>query len=143
MGLFKKDDIRDYDLVSSTCCGNYLSERGFQFLVEWDPTSLIQTDHDGWLPLHWIARTRTSIVKFTIVFGYRIRYYLYKKGIYLLFRKDNDGEIPFQTACQNYGRDECGRGNSDSLSFRRNTLTYYRWWQLPTRILISIVPIFC
>jgi len=34
------------------------------------------------------------------------RYYPFKKGIRLLFQKDNDGDTPFQVACRRYGRDK-------------------------------------
>ena len=80
-----------------------LPERVFQFLVEWDPPSLVQTDYYGQLPLHIAAQT--NIRTFQIVFSYGIRYYPYKKGIRLLFQKDNDGDTPFQSACQQYGRE--------------------------------------
>ena len=103
MGLFKKEDIRDYHLVSLMRYADDLPERGFQFLVEWDPPSLIQTDDDGWLPLHWAAQT--SIQGFQIVFSYGIRCYPYKKGIRLLFQKNDDGDTPFQYACRRHGRD--------------------------------------
>merc|ERR1712238_119599 len=93
---------RDYNLVSLLCQAEDFPERGFQFLVEWDPTSLVQTDINGWLPLRWAAQT--SIRGFTIVFGYLIRYYPFKKGISLLFQKHGAGDTPFQTASRKYGR---------------------------------------
>jgi len=104
MGLFMKDDIKDYDLMYLSCWGNDVSERAFQFLVEWDPASLIQIDTDiGCVPLHHAAQS--SIQGFQIVFGYGICYYPFKKGIRLLFQKDYDGDTPFQNACQKFGRE--------------------------------------
>jgi len=105
MSLFKKEDIRDYHLVTLSCAADELPERMLQFLVEWDPTSLVQTNILGWLPLHYAARTQ-SIQEFQIAFGYGIRYYPFKKGITLLFQKNNEDNTPFQFACQKYGRDE-------------------------------------
>jgi len=103
IGLFKKVDIRDYDLVFYLFCQTEdFPERVFQFFVEWDPTSLVHIDEDGELPLHWAART--SIRGFTIVFSHIIRYYPFQKGIRLFFHEANAVGTPFQTACRKHGR---------------------------------------
>jgi len=58
MGLSKKDDIKEYRLVFLLCaCPVTVPEKVFQFLVEWDPTSLVHTDGDGVFPLHYACGT--------------------------------------------------------------------------------------
>jgi len=93
--LFKKEDICSRDLVSFLCDEGYFAERRFQFLVGWDPTSLLHYDEeDGLLPLHYVATN--SVQGFQLVFDFGIRFYPIKKGIMLLFQKDNNGNTPFQ-----------------------------------------------
>jgi len=87
--------------TASVCRNDRFAEKRFEFLVEWD--TVLQTNVRGWLPLH-VAAVQTSIRWFTIVFGYVIRYYLYKKGSSLFFPKDNAGDTPLQHVCQKYGR---------------------------------------
>jgi hypothetical protein len=43
---------------------------------------------------------------FQSVFEYSILYYPNKKGINLLFQKNNIGKTPFQMACKKWGQDE-------------------------------------
>jgi len=100
--LFMKEDIREQDLVGCVCEQPYFSENKFQFLVEWDPAALVQPGYNGCLPLHCAA---PYLDRLRIVFDYCIRYYPYKKGISLLFTKDDDGDTPFQEA-YSWGKDE-------------------------------------
>lgn len=108
VNLFKKEDIDEHRprLVHHLCRdteGSFstFAENKFQFLVQWDPTSLVQTDIFGYLPLHYVAiRVYSTIVDFKSVFEYVIRYYPNKKGISLLFRKNSYGLTPFQLACR-------------------------------------------
>ena len=74
--------------------------------MEWDPTSLITPDANGYVPIQYIARYSSSIHGFEIVVDYCIRYYPTKEGIRLLFIKDDDGDTPFQMACDEYGTEE-------------------------------------
>jgi len=53
-----------------------------------------------------VAAQVVTIPAFRTVFECVIRYYPVKKGVRLLFQKDNDGNTPLQLACQKYGRDE-------------------------------------
>lgn len=71
----------------------HFSENLFRFFIEFDPTSLIETDTCGELPLH------QKVLNFRIVFEYGIRYYPYKIGIGLLFKKNSRGVTPFQNSC--------------------------------------------
>jgi ankyrin repeat protein len=81
------------------------AEKRFRFLIEWDdPTFLLlQLLHEnrGFLPLHR-ATYFCSIQGFKSVFETGIRYYPIKKGINILFKKDNDGDTPFQYACKRF-----------------------------------------
>merc|ERR1712032_1311773 len=52
MGLFRKEDVQEYGLVWLLCMKNYFAENRFQFLVEWNPTSLTQNHRWEYLPLH-------------------------------------------------------------------------------------------
>ena len=118
MDLFIQADIQRYELVHHTLCSHdHLAERRFQFLVEWDPLSLVHTDEDGWLPLHFAALS--SIQAFRIVFEYVIRYCPNKKGITIFFTKNNKGETPFQLTCQYYERDV--KNPNLDLFFKPNT----------------------
>ena len=81
-----------------------LLKNTFQFLVEMDPSSLVHTDENGDVPLHFAARYST-IQAFRTVFEYLIRYYPTKKGISSLFTKNNRSRTVFQIACEKYGKD--------------------------------------
>ena len=115
MDLFKLEDIPRYELVHRVCYQHYFAEHTFQFLVEWSPTSLVQTNEYGCLPLHCAAQEST-IEGFRIVFQYVFRYYPNKKGITILFTKKNSGKTPFQIACEKHGRDGVMRIVEDTLN---------------------------
>ncbi|OEU07581.1 hypothetical protein FRACYDRAFT_251003 [Fragilariopsis cylindrus CCMP1102] len=109
LGLLKKEDIQRYDLLHNLCNGksysaekryHYFAENRFKFLVEWDPSALTQTYHDGQLPMHHAI---FSIQGFRLVFAAGIHYYPKKKGISLLFRKDDHDKTSFQYACRDFG----------------------------------------
>lgn len=118
MGLFKKIDIGTneplrerrysvYNMVHELCADHdeyYFPERRLRFLVEWDPTSLLETNTGGLSPLY--CTTWTSLRKIRIVFGYCIHYYPKKKGICLMFTKcvDDGRTTPFQHACGKFGQ---------------------------------------
>merc|ERR1712194_1000683 len=63
------------------------------------------TDGYGSFPLHYAAKYST-MEGFRVTLEYAIRYYPYQKGVCLLFRKDNDGDTPFQYACRKYGKNK-------------------------------------
>jgi hypothetical protein len=106
MGLFKKEDIREYQLLHQLCSSlYYFAERRFRFMVEWDPNALFHLDRFGNLPIHLTAHS-SSVQGFRIVFEYGIRYYPNKKGIHLIFNKNNMGCIPFQYACEKFGYEQ-------------------------------------
>jgi hypothetical protein len=91
-------------------------EYRFQFLTKWNPNALIQPGIHGSLPLHE-AIDNTSIQGFKMAFEYGIHYYPEKKGISLLFKKeDNNGDTPFQLACVRFGYEEVMEIIDDTLT---------------------------
>jgi len=102
MGLLKKEDIREYDLLHNLSRSNYFSENRFRFLAEWVPTSLRHINAYGHLLLHHVSNYST-IQNFHFVFEYGIRYYPNKDGFMLLFIKGCvNGATPFQLACKKF-----------------------------------------
>jgi hypothetical protein len=114
IGCLKKDDMQQYGLLKVLCQSYHFSEKRFRFLVEWDPALLIRIDEHGYLPFHH-ASICTPIPTFQLFFEYGIRYFPKKKGINLLFRKNNHDGTPFQRACNRYGRDEVMKVVDDTL----------------------------
>jgi hypothetical protein len=105
MGCFMKEDIQRYDLLERLSCHQRVfPEKRFRFLVEWDPTLLLQPNGSGFLLLHHVAYCGSTIRGFQVLFEYGILYYPKKKGITLLFKKNYRNETPFQVACSRYGR---------------------------------------
>ena len=76
MTLFKKEDICEYRLVHKAIRNRNgcFPETRFRFLVEADPTALLQLDEEGRLPLHCVAMI-FPIAAIRRVFDYYIRYY--------------------------------------------------------------------
>jgi hypothetical protein len=98
MGHIKKEDIYIHGLLMRMCNQSIFPGERFQFLVEWYPIALIRPDMaGGYFPLHRAA-IMSSIQAFQTIFEYGIRYYPKKKGISLLFMKDNNGRTPIQIA---------------------------------------------
>ncbi|OEU12597.1 hypothetical protein FRACYDRAFT_243850 [Fragilariopsis cylindrus CCMP1102] len=119
MGLLKKEDIQMYRLILKglSCYYFYSVEKRFRFFVEWDPSALTQATEYGYLPVHWITlnTSRSPIRGFQSVFEYGIHYFPKKKGINLLFRKNNFGGTPFQSACGTYGHEQVMEVVEDTL----------------------------
>jgi hypothetical protein len=111
MGLLEKEDIQEHLLLHDLCHQDIFSEKRFRFLVEWDPSLLIDTHEcNGWLPLHSAAgllSSDVSIQGFQLVFEAGIKFFPKRKGINLLFRKTIQGYgTPFQYACKKFGREK-------------------------------------
>ena len=101
-GYLVENDIQQYNLVNTICLRKQFSVRRFRFLIEWDPSALLQTDEDGsFLPLHWVA---DNLQAFQVVLDSLFRYYPRWRGINALFQKDIDGDTPFQLACESLPR---------------------------------------
>ena len=114
-GYLVKADVKDYCLLFSTYDDDaYFPMSRFRFLVEWDPTILMDPDRRfGYLPLHEVAQY-SCIDTFQIVFKYGICYYPNRKGFSLLF-KIIDQETIFQIVCGKYGRDKVMKVVEESL----------------------------
>jgi hypothetical protein len=106
MGYLKKEDIRRHRLFYRICDQVVFPEKLFQFLVEWDPTSLILNDDDehGTILHKAVLSLAVSLRRFQLVFEHGIHYYPNKKGINLLFKKDYHNETPIHDACKKFGR---------------------------------------
>ena len=114
MGYLKKEDIRRYDILDALWDDHILAEKRLRFLVEWDPSSLLQSDKVDNIPLH-DAALNLSIQPFQIVFKYGLLYFPEKKGICLLFQNNKNSTTPFQHACSIFGQDEVMTVVEDTL----------------------------
>ncbi|OEU14506.1 hypothetical protein FRACYDRAFT_241053 [Fragilariopsis cylindrus CCMP1102] len=114
MGYLKKEDIRRYDILDTLWDDHILAEKRLRFLVEWDPSSLLQSDKVDNIPLH-DAALNLSIQPFQIVFKYGLLYFPKKKGICLLFQNNRNSTTPFQHACSIFGQDEVMTVVEDTL----------------------------
>ena len=103
--LFKKEDIQEHGLVDRICQFDLFAEKIFRYLTDWDPSTLSLPDPSRKLPLH-LAAYASNIEEFRVVFAAGIHHFPNKKGIGFLFRKDRNGETPFQTVCTRYGSEE-------------------------------------
>ena len=105
LNYFVKDDIQEYNLVHGLCKKwNYFAQHRFRFLIEWDPSSLLQTEGDlGTLPIHYVTNNLRS---FRVVLDSVIRFYPRWKGINTLFQKTNSfvWRVPFELACDKLTR---------------------------------------
>ncbi|OEU12762.1 hypothetical protein FRACYDRAFT_263044 [Fragilariopsis cylindrus CCMP1102] len=120
LGLLKKEDIQSYTLLHKLCRRPSFAEKRFCFLVEWDPSAITKPDAHGYLPIHCGALPNIfrpqNTQGFQHTFGYGIRYFPKKKGISLLFKKNNhDGHTPFQYACKTFGREKVMEAVEDTL----------------------------
>jgi len=108
MDLLKKEDIQMYNLLNGCLDKPTMTiapnpeEKRYRFLVEWDPSALTHTNEFGYSPIHTNVASRSSFRGFQSIFEDGIHYFPKKKGINLLFRKNNKGETPFQKACEKY-----------------------------------------
>ena len=118
MGLLKKEDIQSYALLNELCGQYYFfAEKRLRFLVEWDPNALLHPTETGWLPIHSAAwRPSSSTQRFQLVFEYGIRYFPKKKGLSLLFKKNDYDNTPFQFACIKFGDEKVMEVVEDTLA---------------------------
>ena len=133
MGVLTKEDIQRQNLVQLLCYNDYFATNRFRFLVQWDPYTLLQPDHDGELPLHYAAddsSTVKSIIPFQTVFEYGMLYFPLQVGISLLYTKNNDDDTiadatitPFKTACSIFTRDRVQSIVDDVLTRRYSAIT--------------------
>ena len=114
VNLFRKEDVREYELVHIACFGFYtdhVTDQTITFFVEWNPASLLQLSRvQESTPLEIVARSSQSLANFRTVFELGIRYFPSKIGIPLLFKKRagavKTSKIALQIACEEYKRDD-------------------------------------
>ena len=105
-GLFKKDDIDQYELVDAVCSCETFPQQRFRYITDWDPLSLLSSNpHHRYSPLHKAAMC-TSIFGFRDVFDASIRYFPSYRGFLSLFQMNNVNDTPFQLACTKFTRDK-------------------------------------
>jgi hypothetical protein len=118
-GHLKKEEIQEYQILNELCYEDWdgFAEKRFRFLIEWDPTALLNFGlPDNNLPLH-IAALYCSIQGFRLVVEYGIlHYYPIKKGINILFQTNRDGDTPIKLACKTFGRDQVMDVINDNLT---------------------------
>ena len=105
-GLFKKEDIQRYELVHWVCAQTgYFAENRFQYLPNWDPSSLVQLNNYGGLPLHFSFATQT-IRQFQVMLDCYFQYFTKEQVICCLFQNNNHGDTPFQRVCYYLHKDK-------------------------------------
>ena len=119
---FVHEDIQQHHLVHELCKEKMFANQRFRFLTEIDPASLLQTDENGLLPLHWATY---AIHKFRPVCDAVFRYYPKWKGIQLLHQKETvHAQTPFQLASHYFG-------HTAALTIVDETLARYSETVLP------------
>jgi hypothetical protein len=132
LGLLKKEDIQRYGLLHRLCRYGYFAEKRFRFLVEWDPTLLIQTEeYSQNLPFYCIIDYYSTIQRFLSVFEAGIKYFPNTKGITLLFHKNYEGYTPFQRACVKFGYNKVMEVVDDTL---------VRYSETPVNVAEALLP---
>ena len=130
--FLKREDIIPNELVHHLCGqqgGDQFHKERFRFLTGWCPESLHEIDDYGFLPLHVVAmHDGRSIEPFRCVLNAEMRYFPYKIGINMLFKKDIDGDTPFEMAVQCWQL--CRGGNVEQrrkevMDLINTTLTQY------------------
>ncbi|GFH49937.1 hypothetical protein CTEN210_06413 [Chaetoceros tenuissimus] len=95
-GLLLKKDIRDYHLLQYSCYEP--TKERFEYLVNWDPDALIETRVDDEPLIHYMANAEDSI---HLLLKAGFKYHPKIGG--LLFIKDSNGIIAFDTICNEIG----------------------------------------
>ena len=100
--LPKKEDIRQYDLLSWSC--RPASKEKFEYLVDWDPKVLKEYDYRGHSLLH--SNTRRSDT-FGMALKAGLKYYPQELGF--LFRKNSNGKTAYEFAFKCIGKGKAWR----------------------------------
>ena len=100
--LLKKEDIRQYDLLWSSCIPEG-TER-FEYLVDWDPKALKECQYQGNPLLHRVIVAWGSNIdsSFTLMLKAGLKHYPEELGF--LFQKNGIGETAFQLAFDEFGK---------------------------------------
>ena len=106
-GLFKKEDILEYDMTRNLCTRRIFLEQRFRYLTDWNPDCLTKTPfvgRDDDLPIHCAINYCKDFHGFLMVFQAGMRHFPTKIG--LLFHKDEHDRTAYQLACKTYGKEE-------------------------------------
>ena len=95
-GYLVENDIQQYNLVHKICLQQQFSVQRFRFLIEWDPSALLQPNAYNELPLHLVADDLRS---FRVVLDCLFRYYPRWRGTHALFH-NGFNDTPFALACK-------------------------------------------
>jgi hypothetical protein len=107
MGLFKKEDIRKYNLLH--CSKNEHCSKRFNYFANWDPSALKYTcphmERDPIWLLH-VCRLSIDPHSFQSVLNATLRHYPHDLVQVLFLRGTSEGNITFQTAEETLGKKE-------------------------------------
>ena len=114
INLFKKEDIRKYDLTWHLCREQFFPAQRFRYLIDWDPDCLAKCIMRGSsdlgmggvrsLPIHNAVVFGKNVGGFRTVFEAEMQYFPTKIGF--LFHKDKFGRTSYQMACNIYGNEQ-------------------------------------
>ena len=101
MGLFRKKDIENHDLLWESC--DYIRSKRFNYFADWNPELLIESrDEGGDSVLHWCS-SFGDIYTFETVLRTMLRHYPQELG--LLLDQNDQGRTPFQNAYREFGKE--------------------------------------
>jgi len=101
--LLRKEDIHHFSLISNTSKPTALRKARFEYLVDWDPTSL-KFHYNGGLCLHGAVKFKSvSADSFAVVLQAGLKHYPEELG--LLFEKNRKGKTAFELAFEKFGKD--------------------------------------
>jgi len=119
-GLFRKEDIQNYNLIFELCYEQNIPEQRFRYLVDWDPSCLIVPGHSKpALPIHYVTRISEDIRGFRTIFEEGIRHFPKEMGG-LFHKAAFDGVTAYQTTCEKYGKEEVDKIVNDTLENQEN-----------------------
>jgi hypothetical protein len=89
MGLLKKEDIQQYVILEGLWDDPIFAEKRFRFLVEWDPSSLLQLQSDRYehIPLHNTALKLSLCKHFRLYLSMEFVIIRPRKGLVYYSRK--------------------------------------------------------
>jgi len=103
--LFTKEDIKHFSLSSLRPTPRHKAR--FEYLVDWDPSSLKFLSDKGQLCLHVAVRLKSVAESFAMVLQAGLKHYPEELG--LLFEKNRKGKTACELAFEKYGKDEIGQ----------------------------------
>ena len=132
-GIFKKEDILEYNLMRILCSHSIFPEQRFRYLADWDPSCLMTTCNDGWLHIYRATWYCKDIRGFRTVFELGIHHFPKEMGG--LFHKDRHGRTAYRLACDRFGNEEVK--NILDNGFRKNHTNTSTWSILKSLVYAS------